>query len=64
MLCAFSSLEAQMQAGETVLKGPLPDQAALYGALAQLEALDLELFEVRRDSGTPARRARSGRPLS
>ena len=32
----------------TVLTGTLPDQAALYGALAQIEALGLELLEVRR----------------
>jgi hypothetical protein len=31
-----------------VLTGPLADQAALYGLLAQLEALSLELLEVRR----------------
>jgi hypothetical protein len=31
-----------------VLTGPLADQAALYGLLAQLEALGLELLEVRR----------------
>jgi len=33
-----------------VLAGVLADQAALYGALAQLEALGLELLEVRRES--------------
>jgi hypothetical protein len=27
----------------------VPDQAALYGVLAQVEALGLELLEVRRD---------------
>jgi hypothetical protein len=32
----------------TVLTGPLPDQAALYGVLAEIEALGLELLEVRR----------------
>jgi hypothetical protein len=31
-----------------VLAGALPDQAALYGALAQIEALGLKLLEVRR----------------
>jgi hypothetical protein len=34
--------------GDTVLTGPLPDRAALYGVLAQIEALGLELLEVRR----------------
>jgi len=33
---------------ETVLAGELPDQAALYGALTQIEAFGLELLEVRR----------------
>jgi hypothetical protein len=31
-----------------VLTGPLPDRAALYGVLAEIEALGLELLEVRR----------------
>jgi hypothetical protein len=31
-----------------VLTGPLPDQAALHGVLAQIEALGLELLELRR----------------
>jgi len=31
-----------------VLHGVLPDQAALHGVLAQIEALGLELLEVRR----------------
>ena len=30
------------------LTGPLPDRAALYYVLAQIEALGLELLEVRR----------------
>ena len=39
-----------MHGGETVLAGTLPDQAALYGVLTQIEALGLELIEVRRCS--------------
>jgi hypothetical protein len=31
-----------------VLTGPLRDRAALYGVLAVMEALGLELLEVRR----------------
>jgi hypothetical protein len=34
--------------GDTVLTGSLPDRAALYGVLAEIEALGLELLEVRR----------------
>ena len=39
---------AQESRGETVLTGRLPDQAALHGVLAQIEALGLELIEIRR----------------
>jgi hypothetical protein len=48
LLGAFPDLRAQAQGSETVLAGPLADQAALYGLLAQIEALGLELLEVRR----------------
>jgi len=33
--------------GNTVLTGVFADQAALYGVLAEIEALGLELIEVR-----------------
>jgi len=45
---AFPALQARASGGDTVLTGPLPDRAALYGVLAQVEALGLELLEVRR----------------
>jgi hypothetical protein len=45
---AFPALQAQAKDGDTVLTGPLADQAALYGVLAAAEALGLELIEVRR----------------
>ena len=45
---AFPAMQAQASGGDTVLTGPLPDRAALYGVLAQVEALGLELLEVRR----------------
>ena len=45
---AFPDLRAQAQGGDTVLSGVFADQAALYGVLAQLEELGLELIEVRR----------------
>jgi hypothetical protein len=48
LLGAFPDLRAQAHGKETVLTGPLADQAALYGVLAQMEALGLELLEVRR----------------
>ena len=52
MRAAFPALHAQARGADTVLTGTLADQAALYGVLAQIEALGLELLEVRRDSPT------------
>jgi hypothetical protein len=48
LLAAFPALRAQARGEDTVLAGQLADQAALYGVLAQVEALGLELLEVRR----------------
>ncbi len=48
MRFAFPALRAQPRGENTVLTGALPDQAALYGVLAEIEALGLELLEVRR----------------
>ena len=45
---AFPALHAQVYGEDTVLAGTLADQAALYGVLARIEALGLELLEVRR----------------
>jgi len=45
---AFPALQAKASGGDTVLTGPLADRAALYGVLAQIEELGLELLEVRR----------------
>jgi len=42
------ALTPEHQGTETVLTGPLPDSAALYGVLAELEALGLDLLEVRK----------------
>ena len=48
VLAGFPGLRATERDGETVLAGTVPDQAALFGVLAQVEALGLELIEVRR----------------
>jgi hypothetical protein len=48
LLAAFPTLSAEAHSAETVLAGTLADQAALYGVIAQIEALGLELIEVRR----------------
>ena len=47
MRSAFPALQDQTQGDSTVLTGVLADQAALYGVLAECEALGLELLEVR-----------------
>jgi hypothetical protein len=55
MRSAFPGLRAQRRGPDTVLTGALPDQAALHGVLAEIEALGLELLEVRRaPSADPA----------
>jgi hypothetical protein len=48
MRSAFPALQARASGADTVLTGPLPDRAALHGVLAEIEALGLELLEVRR----------------
>ena len=51
MLRAFPALAARTQGRDTLLTGCLPDQAAVYGVMARLEALGLELLELRRLPG-------------
>ena len=48
LLTAFPGLRSSTERGNTVMAGTLPDRAALHGVLAQIEALGLELLEVRR----------------
>jgi hypothetical protein len=43
---------AESKRGETVLTGLLEDRAALFGVLAQVEALGLDLLEVRQITET------------
>ncbi len=42
------ALTANVEPIETVLSGPVEDQAALHGLLRRIESLGLELLEVRR----------------
>ena len=51
ILSAFPTLAAEHQLTQTVLVGML-DRSALYGVLAQLEMLGLELVEVTRADRT------------
>lgn len=46
-LSAFPTLESDVRGGETVLTGSLEDRSALWGVVAQIEALGLELIELR-----------------
>lgn len=48
LLGAFPGLRARPEDADTVLIGELRDQAALHGVLAQIEALGVELLELRR----------------
>jgi hypothetical protein len=45
---AFPAMVSKCNGGETVLTGLLEDRSALFGVLAQVEALGLDLVEVRR----------------
>ena len=48
VLDRFDELDADIATEETVLQGPVCDQAALHGILDRVRALGLELLEVRR----------------
>jgi hypothetical protein len=48
VLATFDPLESDVERVETILHGPVRDQAELHGLLHRLQALGLELIEVRR----------------
>ena len=48
MMQAFPTLAASRKGQDTLLTGSLPDQSAVYGVIHQLEALGLQLLEIRR----------------
>ena len=50
VLTAFPALTGRAGDGITSLTGCLPDQAALFGVLDQVQSLGLELLAVRRMS--------------
>lgn len=45
---AFPELESFVVPTQTVLHGPVTDEAHLYGLLARLQALGLHVIEMRR----------------
>jgi hypothetical protein len=59
LLSAFPSMAWERQGRETVLTGVL-DQPGLYGVLAEIEALGLELLEVRQVTPEARPRERGG----
>jgi hypothetical protein len=46
-LSAFPALESEVKDSETVLTRPVEDRSAVFGVVAQIEALGLELVELR-----------------
>lgn len=57
VLDTFERLESDVEPVETVLHGPVRDQAELHGVLQRVQCLGLELVAVRRlpESGTDLR---------
>jgi len=47
-LAAFPEMVSQCSGNDCVLTGVLSDRSALFGILAQIEVLGLELVEIRR----------------
>jgi len=52
-LSAFPSMSCELMRSETVLTGWLEDQAAVFGVLAQIEGLGLQLLELRQIQASP-----------
>jgi hypothetical protein len=48
LLDSFEGMESDLEPVETVLHGPVRDQAELHGVIDRIQALGLELIEVRR----------------
>ena len=46
-LSAFPSMVSKAKGGETVLTGLLEDRSAVFGVIGQIEALGLDLLELR-----------------
>jgi hypothetical protein len=46
-LSAFPAMVSEVKDSETVLTGLLEDSSAVFGVVAQIEALGLELIELR-----------------
>jgi hypothetical protein len=53
VLSAFPTMACESKGGESVLTGLLEDRSAVFGLVAQIEALGLELLELRRMTARP-----------
>ncbi len=64
-LSAFPGMVHQLDGRETVLTGLIEDRSALFAVLAEIEALGLELIELRqiRPTRPSARSDEDGPPL-
>jgi hypothetical protein len=56
LLGGFPDLEPETLGPDTVLRGALPDQAALHGVLTEMEALGIELLALQRLPREPRER--------
>jgi hypothetical protein len=48
LLDSFAGMDSDLEPVETVLHGPIKDQAQLHAVIERIQALGLELVEVRR----------------
>lgn len=53
LLAEIEGVHAVVEPVQTVLRGPVVDQAALHGIINRLQGLGLDLIEVRRLSDQP-----------
>ena len=52
-LSAFPTMVSELKGGETVFTGLLEDRSAVFGVLGQIEALGLDLVELRQIRARP-----------
>ena len=52
-LSAFPTMSSELKGGDTVLTGVLTDRSAVFGVLGQIEALGLEVLELRQIPARP-----------
>jgi hypothetical protein len=62
-LSAFPSMVSELKDDETVLTGSLEDRSALFGVLAQVEALGLDLLELKQIRAGAGTTTEAERPL-